>query len=90
MIKHVPFNHDWITAEADAPWHTYTKLRLDIKDVYPAGRTDWWMLDYVHGHLTAGITILVLMSLVGMTSIALFVRALRAEGRERAGPLPGR
>jgi hypothetical protein len=86
LIKHVPFQHDWITAEKDAPWHTYTTLRLDIKDVYPVGRTDWWMLDYVHGHLQGGITLLVVMALMGILSIVLLVRALRADGGDRAGP----
>lgn len=88
LMKHVPFNHDWIRAEADAPWHTYTKLRLDIKDVYPVGRTDWWMLDYVHGHLAAGITLLVAMALMGILSLGILARLLRAEGRVRAGPGP--
>jgi hypothetical protein len=87
LIKHVPFQHDWITAEKDAPWHTYTTLRLDIKDVYPVGRTDWWMLDYVHGHLKAGITLLVAMVLMGILSLVLLVRALRADDQARAGPV---
>lgn len=86
LMKHVPFQHDWITAEKDAPWHTYTTLRLDIRDVYPLGRTDWWMLDYVHRHLRAGIILLVSMVLLGLLSIAWLVHGLRAEGRERAGP----
>jgi hypothetical protein len=77
LIKHVPWQHDWVKAEADAPWHTYTKLRLDIKDFYPLGRTDWWMLDYVHRHLKAGLILLVSMSLLGILSIAGFVRTWR-------------
>jgi hypothetical protein len=86
LIKHVPWNHDWIKAEADAPWHTYTKLRLDIKDAYPVGRTDWWMLDYVHGHLRAGLTLLTGMSAMGVLSLILLARLLRSEDRLRAGP----
>ena len=88
LMKHVPWNHDWLTAEKDAPWHTYTTLRLNIKDVYPAGRTDWWMLDYVHGNLKGGITLLVAMTLMAILSIVLLVRALRPAGGDRAGPLP--
>jgi hypothetical protein len=88
LMKHVPWNHDWIRAEADAPWHTYTKLRLDIKDAYPIGRTDWWMLDYVHGHLQAGIIILVLMTATGVLSLVLLARLLQADRRLRAGPAP--
>jgi hypothetical protein len=91
LLKHVPWKHDWATAEADAPWHTYTKLRLDIKDVYPVGRTDWWMLDYVpNGNLRSGIILLVVMSVLGLLSIAGFVRTWRATAPPptRAGPAP--
>jgi hypothetical protein len=88
LMKHVPWQHDWIKAEADAPWHTYTKLRLDIKDAYPVGRTDWWMLDYVHGHTAAGVTLLVLMTVMAILSLVLLGRLLRADGRVRAGPDP--
>jgi hypothetical protein len=84
LLKHVPWGHDWVAAEKDAPWHTYTKLRLDIKDVYPVGRTDWWMIDYVHGHLTLGLTMLVLMSLGGFGSLALLIGAVRSEERARS------
>jgi hypothetical protein len=89
LLKHVPFGHDWITAEKDAPWHTYTTLRLDIRDVYPAGRTDWWMIDYAHGHLAAGVTLLLSMSLLGLLSIGLLARNLRLLPRERPGPSTG-
>lgn len=82
LIKHVPWQHDWVTAEKDAPWHTYTRLQLYIKDFYPLGRTDWWMLDYVHGgKLKGGIILLVSMTVMGLLSIAGFVRSWRASGR---------
>ena len=87
LLKHVPSGDDWITAEADAPWHTYTRLRLDIREVYPVGRTDWWFLDYVHGHLGAGVTLLVAMALLALASLALLGRLL-VEERTRAGPAP--
>jgi len=54
--------------------------------VYPAGRTDWWMLDYVHGNLKGGITLLVAMTLMAILSVGLLVRAVRAAGGDRAGP----
>jgi hypothetical protein len=86
LMKHVPFGDDWVKAEADAPWHTYTKLRLDIHEFYPVGRTDWWMIDYVHGHLALGIALLVAMSLAGILSLTVLARALRADAPVRAGP----
>jgi hypothetical protein len=73
LLKHVPARHDWITAEKDAPWHTYTTLRLAINDAYAGGRVDWWRLDH------AGSTMLLSMALLGLLSIGLLVRALRAE-----------
>jgi hypothetical protein len=86
LMKHVPWNHDWVRAEADAPWHTYTKLQLDISQVYPAGRTDWWMLDYLPGHRSAGLILLAVMTLLGLSSVLLLARLLREEARRRAGP----
>jgi hypothetical protein len=86
LLKHVPWGHDWITAEKDAPWHTYTRLRLDIHEVYPVGRTDWWMIDYVpRGYTAAGVTLLVSMTLMGLLSIWMLAAALR-DDRARAGP----
>jgi hypothetical protein len=83
LLKHVPAKHDWITAEKDAPWHTYTTLRLDIKDVYAGARTDWWLLDHLDGNRKNGLTLLALMALMALLSIGLLVRALRGD---RVGP----
>jgi hypothetical protein len=52
-MTHVPFGHDWVTAEKDAPWHPETTLRLAIGASYPRARIDWWPLDYQHHKLAA-------------------------------------
>jgi hypothetical protein len=46
LLRHVPFDHDWLRAEQDAPWHRYTKLKLTIAGFYPRARVDWWYLDF--------------------------------------------
>jgi hypothetical protein len=45
LLRHVPVDHDWRRAEADAPWHRYTTLQLDIAASYPRARMDWWYLE---------------------------------------------
>jgi hypothetical protein len=53
LMRHVPFGHDWIAAEKDAPWHPETTLRLNIAASYPRARLDWWVLNYRHHELAA-------------------------------------
>jgi hypothetical protein len=53
----------WEVAEADAPWHRYTSLRLDIAGPYARARLDWWFYDFKGPLRPAGLILLVLMSL---------------------------
>ena len=47
MAKHVWRGDSWEVAEADAPWHHYTTLKLtNIRGTYARGRFDWWYLDF--------------------------------------------
>jgi hypothetical protein len=55
LTKHVLHDHDWKTAERDAPWHMYTRLNLAIPASYPRARIDWWTLDYGEHHGAAGV-----------------------------------
>jgi hypothetical protein len=75
LLRHAPFHHDWITAEADAPWHRYTKLRLDIAATYAAARLDWWYLDFaVPANRIPGLLLLTLLTFGTLASGTLFVR----------------
>jgi hypothetical protein len=47
LAKHVWRHDSWEAAEADAPWHQYTTLKLtNIRSQYLRARLDWWMLDF--------------------------------------------
>ncbi len=46
MLGHVLRDHPWEVAEADAPWHRYTTLKLDVRASYQRLRLDWWFLDF--------------------------------------------
>jgi len=46
MAKHIWRGDSWEVAEADAPWHQYTTLKLNTRSTYMRGRFDWWYLDF--------------------------------------------
>jgi hypothetical protein len=68
----------WDGAEADAPWHRYTRLRLNIADSYQRARLDWWFLDFVPRFAATGRALLGLMVLGMMAALAGWWRAARA------------
>jgi hypothetical protein len=84
LLRHVPGKHDWRRAEADAPWHRYTTLQLNIAPSYSRARLDWWFLDWKGPLRAKGVVLLILLALgVGASSLPWW-RGHRA-GR-RAGP----
>jgi hypothetical protein len=46
LLTHVPYGHDWVRAEKDAPWRRYTNLQVDIQESYARARIDWWFTEY--------------------------------------------
>jgi hypothetical protein len=47
MAKHIWRGDSWEVAEADAPWHRYTTLKLtNIRGQYTRARLDWWYLEF--------------------------------------------
>ncbi len=75
-FKHVVAGHDWKRAEADAPWHTHTSLKLDISGTYQRFRLDWWILDYEKDRAAAALLMILMLSLSG-ESAYLWWRCLR-------------
>src|SRR5439155_25448684 len=70
LLKHTPFQDDWIVAERDAPWRPYTSMHMDLRDPYQGARVDWWMLDWVRTpQQRLGIIVLVVMSLALLRSL---------------------
>jgi hypothetical protein len=72
-------HHDpWDVAEADAPWHRYTKLQLDIAASYRRVHLDWWLYDF-NGHLRRiGLVLFAAMVLALGASAVFWWRSTRA------------
>jgi hypothetical protein len=87
LLRHVPFAHDWRTAEADAPWHRYTTLTLNVAGNYSRARVDWWFLDWRGVRRPAGIIVLSAM-LAGLAGSSLLWWGGRRRRRQRAGSAP--
>jgi hypothetical protein len=85
LLRHVPAAHDWRRAEADAPWHRYTTLQLDIANTYGRARVDWWLLDWGGRRKIAGRILLALM-IAGTAGSTLLWRGRRARSVADPGP----
>jgi hypothetical protein len=85
LLRHVPFGHDWATAEPDAPWRGTTTLRLDLSERWRGVRLDWWFFDLRAAHGAAATALLAALALGAAACTAAFLRALRAGGRARTG-----
>ncbi len=83
LLRHVPQRHDWRQAEADAPWHRYTTLSLNVAASYARARIDWWFLDWRGVRRTAGVVLLLGFLFGGASaSVLLWGRP------QRTGPVP--
>ena len=76
LLKHVPFGHDWVRAEKDAPWHRNTNLQVNIATMYPRARIDWWFLDYGRNHLAVGLGLMLALAGGLAGGVILMVRRL--------------
>lgn len=78
LLKHVPFGHDWVRAEKDAPWHPETTLALNVSE-YNRGRLDWWILDYRDARPAAAAILTLLLGTL-LASAQQWWRSLRRFG----------
>jgi hypothetical protein len=82
LARHVLRKDGWAAAEADAPWHRYTKLTLDISGSYARARIDWWY-DELAPRFARGARLLLVAMILGLLASA----ALWAwRGRALRGP----
>jgi hypothetical protein len=89
LLRHVLHEDGWNVAEADAPWHRYTRLPLDIASSYARARIDWWAADYDRNRRPAKIIGLYLAAgmLLGIVLWVLGSRPVRARRRQRVAEL---
>jgi hypothetical protein len=83
LAGHLRHGDDWAVAEADAPWHRYTKLKLDVRASYGAARIDWWYLEFFPRFPGAALALMLPMLLGLGGSLALWGRSLLSLRRRR-------
>jgi hypothetical protein len=79
LLRNRARGRDWQAAEANAPWHRYTSLKLNIATSYGRARTDWWLIDWRGRHRTAGGLLFALFFLGTAASAAFALRRPRPQ-----------
>jgi hypothetical protein len=77
LWTHLPKNHDWITAERDAPWRRYTHLNINIAQNYARARIDWWFIEYRPAHPTLAWTLVIGLPVLCALCLLLFLLEIR-------------
>jgi hypothetical protein len=79
LLRHAPRGHGWAEAEADAAWHRYTRLQLNIATTYARapGRADWWYRDYEGVAPTEGVVLIVAFGLCALGAASAFAHEAR-------------
>ena len=90
LWDHLPKNHDWITAERDAPWRRYTHLNINIAENYARARIDWWFVEYRKIHPQLAWTLVIGLPLLSVAFLLLFFFEVRRAvlGLRRLEQLP--
>jgi hypothetical protein len=84
LLTHLPFKHDWVRAEKDAPWRRYTNLQIDIHEAYARARIDWWFVEYRGTFPTLCWFLVIFLPSVSAAMLVLFLREVwRASRRDR-------
>lgn len=81
---------DPVEAERSAPWHDYTRLRVDLSRNYPRVRLDWWGMLWLKDFPAtrgAGIALLIALLAASLTGAIAWRRAHRLARSDHA-PAP--
>lgn len=89
LFQHLPKNHNWVEAEADAPWRRYTNLHVNIALNYARARIDWWFVEYRNTFPTLSWTLVIALPSLSLIMLVLFLLEIRRSLRGiRAQPVP--
>ncbi|MBN2576465.1 MAG: hypothetical protein JXP73_18020 [Deltaproteobacteria bacterium] len=92
LFTHLPANHSWVEAEADAPWRRYTNLHVNIQQNYNRARIDWWFVEYRHTFPTLAWTLVIALPTLSAVFLLLFLLEVRRSVlglRKLAAPAAG-
>ncbi len=90
LLTHLPYGHDWVRAEKDAPWRRYTNLQIDIRESYARARVDWWFTEYHRAFPRLSWFLIVLLPTASVAMFVLFLLEVwRGHRRAQALPVAG-
>jgi hypothetical protein len=73
LLQSIVRGDDARSAQADAPWRTYTSLPVDLSVDYPRARIDWWGLVWMKDATrTWKLGLVLLIVFVGTTAFGIF------------------
>jgi hypothetical protein len=87
LLTHLPYKHDWVRAEKDAPWRRYTNLQINIQESYSRARVDWWFTEYRGTFPLLCWFLALFLPTVSAVMLVLFLLEVWRAGR-RARPSP--
>jgi hypothetical protein len=80
LLESLARGDDAASAQADAPWRTYTSLQVNLDASYPRARVDWWGLLWISdfpGTRTLGAILLLIFAAGSALGIARWIRLQR-------------
>jgi hypothetical protein len=81
LLTHLPYKHDWVRAERDAPWRRYTNLQVNIEESYGRARVDWWFTEYRGTFPRLSWFLAILLPTASVVMLVLFLVEVRRAGR---------
>jgi hypothetical protein len=85
LVKSIARGDDPKSAQADAPWRSYTSLEMKLEGTYPRARIDWWGLLWIKdgkGIWIAGVVVLAVLAGGLAFGVWRWLRLLRAPAPE--------
>jgi len=79
-LKSLARGDDAKSAQADAPWRTYTSLQVNLDASYPRARIDWWGLLWLRDFpdtRVLGAILLLIFAAGAAVGIARWIRLTR-------------
>jgi hypothetical protein len=73
LLTHLPYDHDWVRAEEDAPWRRYTNLQVNIKESYARASVDWWFLGFRKAFPVLSWSLAIFLPIASAVMLVLFL-----------------
>jgi len=81
LLRHLPYDHDWVRAEKDAPWRRYTNLQVNIQESYARASVDWWFMGFRKTFPILSWSLAILLPAASALMLVLFLLEVRRASR---------